>query len=87
MKFKDIYFSKTGFFSVGIEENSRSYYISIPVSNRLVDYEEYYKLDKDIYDKYADCLDELIFIAEECRQRLRDKDLFIKPGSDRGVPR
>lgn len=87
MKFNDLYFSKSGLFSVGVEEDSGSYYISIPVSNNLVDYEEYYRLDKETFDKFSNNLEQLKFIADECRDRLRDNYLFYKPGTNRGHPR
>lgn len=86
MKFNDLYFSREKYFSVGIEESSGEYYVSIPVSNRHVDYEEYYRIDKDIYEKYKEDLSQLEFIADECRKHMRDDDLLIKPGPDRGVP-
>ena len=41
MKFKENYFSKEKYFSVGVEEESGKYYVSIPVSNSKADYEEY----------------------------------------------
>jgi hypothetical protein len=86
LKFKDIFFSKEHYFSIGIEEDSGEYYISIPVSNRKVDYEEYYRIPEELYKKYESDLNQLSFVAEECRKRLRDDDLIIKPGPDRGVP-
>lgn len=86
MKFKELFFSKEKFFSVGVEEESNTYYIAIPVSNRMVDYEEYYKLDEEVFESHKKNLDELEYIAEECRQRKRDADLFMEPGDDRGVP-
>nr|MDC2856839.1 hypothetical protein [Ningiella sp. W23] len=60
--------------------------MSIPVSNRKVDYEEYYRIDKSLFDRNASDLNQLEFVADECRKRLRDNDLIIKPGADRGVP-
>ena len=86
MKFKDLFFSKEKYFSVGVEEESGDYYVSIPVSNLRVDYEEYYRIDKDLFDKYQSDLSRLEFVAEECRKGMRDSDLIIKPGSDRGKP-
>ncbi|OZG73601.1 hypothetical protein BTA51_11225 [Hahella sp. CCB-MM4] len=86
MKFKELFFSKEKFFSVGIEEDSGGYYLAIPVSNSRVDYEEYYKLDRDIFDSHKHNLAELEYIAEECRMRKRDNDLYMAPGADRGVP-
>jgi hypothetical protein len=86
MQFKDLFFSKEKYFSVGVEEESGSYYVSIPVSNRKADYEEYYRIDKTLFDQCQSDLSQLEFVADECRKRLRDSDLIIKPGSDRGTP-
>lgn len=86
MKFKDLFFSKEKYFSVGLEEESGDYYVSIPVSNPKADYEEYYRIEKNLFEQYQTDLSQLEFVAEECRKRLRDDDLIIKPGSDRGTP-
>ena len=86
LKFNDLFFSKEKYFSVGIEESTGDYYVSIPVSNQKVDYEEYYRIEKSLYEKYQDDLGALEFVAEECRKHLRDNDLIIQPGSDRGSP-
>lgn len=86
MKFNDLFYSRDKYFSVGVEEESGDYYASIPVSNRMADYEEYYRIDKELFGKYQSDLSQLDFVADECRKRLRDNDLIIKPGSDRGTP-
>ena len=86
MKFKDLYFSKEKFFSVGVEEKSGRYYLSIPVGSTKADYEEYYWLDNDTYKKHESDLSSLEFLAEECRKRFRDDDLVYKPGSEREGP-
>jgi len=86
LKFNDLFFSKEKYFSVGIEESTGDYYVSIPVSNRMVDYEEYYRIEKSLYEKHQTDLSKLEFVAEECRKRLRDQDLIVPPGSDRGSP-
>ncbi|RZK00471.1 MAG: hypothetical protein EOO43_25185 [Flavobacterium sp.] len=86
MKFHDLYVSTKEYFSVGVEEESGDYYVSIPVRNMKVDYSEYYRIPADVYEKYKTDLSQLLFIVEECRNRLRDADLFLKPGSDRGDP-
>ncbi len=86
MRFKDIYFSKDSYFSIGIEEESGEYYISIPVSNRHADYEEYYRLDQKLFLKYKSNLEELAYYADLCRLRKKDEDLFVKPGKERGTP-
>jgi hypothetical protein len=85
MKFKDVAFSREKRFSLGIEEESGKYYVSIPVSNSLVDYEEYYEIDKEAFERYqADLLSALPFV-ERARRRELDDLLIVKPGKNRGT--
>ncbi|MGO4205233.1 hypothetical protein AB4Z09_26550 [Rhodococcus sp. TAF43] len=86
MRFEDEYFSRTNRYSLGIDTASGRPYLSIPVSNGLVDYEEHYELDND---KYRNLLaDESLAIqfAEACRRREHDDLLIQKPGNNRGTP-
>ncbi|MHC8394214.1 hypothetical protein ACYZT8_11220 [Pseudomonas sp. LB3P93] len=85
MKFNDIFFSKNERFSIGIEEESGKFYISIPVSNRMVDYEEYFEIDKSTFDTYIKNPASALAFVERCRNREVDYLLIIKPGIDRGV--
>ena len=70
---------------MGIEEKSGKYYLSIPVKNRYVDYEEYYEINRDEFDVYGDNLDAAMQFVRRCRNRECDDRLIIKPGKDRGV--
>lgn len=85
MRFQDTHVNSVERFSVGQELDSGRFYLSIPVSNRLADYEEYYEISKECHDGFADDPTELSEMAEKCRKRECDHLLFIKPGSDRGV--
>ena len=86
MKFVDSHFSREFRFSVGQEIESGRYYLSIPVSNRLADYEEYYEIPKELHDAYLTDIDPLVKLAAQCRARQCDERLLLKPGSNRGVP-
>jgi hypothetical protein len=86
MKFKDLFVSRTEYFTVGIEEESGDYYVSILVRNSKVEYSEYYRIPAQLYEQYKSDLSQLLFVVEECRNRLRDDDLIIKPGRERGWP-
>ena len=85
LKFNDVLVDKARRFSIGIEEQTGKYYLSIPVSNNLVDYEEYYEINKDEFDQYRRNADAATGFLEQCRNRQRDDRLIMKPGSDRGV--
>jgi hypothetical protein len=85
MKFNDVFFSKSERFSVGTEEESGKLYVSIPVSNRMVDYEEYFEIDKSTFDTYIKDPASALSFVERCRNREVDHLLIIQPGIDRGV--
>lgn len=72
-------------FSLGIEEESGRYYVSIPVSNGLADYEEYYEIDRTAFERYrVDPVAALPFV-DRCRHRDADELLIVQPGSNRGT--
>jgi len=85
MNFVDTAVNKIRRYSIGRETESGRYYLSIPVSNRMVDYEEYYEISAELHDGYpanSALVDEF---ADQCRRQAHDALLFQEPGSDRGV--
>lgn len=73
-------------FAIGVETSTGRYYLSIPVANRMADYEEYYAIDRSAYERYrADPRSAADFV-NRCRKRELDDLLILKPGRDRGVP-
>ena len=87
MKFEKAFVSREGRYSLGVETDSQTHYIAIPMSNRMIDYLEYYKLSDEEYQTFhADPVSAMNF-AESCRRREQDVRLFMQPGTDRGVPR
>lgn len=85
MKFNDTFINRTERFTLGIETITGAPYLSIPVSNRLVDYEEYYEISSDSYKLFLNDPSAASDFAERCRNREEDQRLILKPGSDRGV--
>ncbi len=85
MKFVNTATNKEQRFSIGQELESGRYYLSIPVSNQLCDYEEFYLISKSAHDTYPANLAELSEFADQCRKRLNDHWLYLQPGSDRGA--
>jgi hypothetical protein len=84
MNFTDILVLKAERFSIGIEEESGKYYLSIPVANRLVSYEEYYEINKDEFDAFTANATAAAAFVRKCRSRELDDRLIMKPGRDRG---
>ncbi|WP_082975787.1 hypothetical protein [Mycobacterium sp. E2238] len=86
MRFDDTYFSREDRYSIGVESVSGRYYASIPVSNGIVDYEEYYELTPDQYRNFLQHREAAIEFIEACRKREHDDLLLQKPGRNRGTP-
>lgn len=86
MKFNDVLYNMEGRFSLGVEEESERLYLSIPVSNGDVDYEEYYEIDTDAFECYQNNVKCAYAFAEKCRKHEKDELLIIKPSRQRGVP-
>ncbi len=87
MRFVDSFFDRERRYSLGVDQESATAYLSIPVANRLTDYEEYYALsDGERAAFHADPGSAYEF-AEQCRRREHDDRLILRPGTDRGTPR
>jgi hypothetical protein len=86
MKFDDTYFSREDRYSLGVEAASGQNYASIPVSNGIVDYEEYYAITPDQFDEFLANRDAALQFVESCRRHEQDDLLIQKPGSNRGTP-
>jgi hypothetical protein len=85
LKFDETLVNRTERFTLGVETSTGRHYVSIPVSSRLVDYEEYYAISEKSYALFLiDSAAALAFV-ERCRNRLEDEHLMFAPGSDRGV--
>ena len=86
MRFQDRKVYEQQHFSIGFDTLSKTYYLSIPVSNGLVDYEEYYVIPQYWAEDSDRYLAELEAFAQRCRAHQVDDLLIQKPGSNRGTP-
>ena len=86
MKFEDVFVDREKRFSIGIETQSDKYYLSFPVSNMLVEYEEYYELSKAEFELYVGNPAIAAQFLEEARNHEHDDRLILRPGRDRGAP-
>lgn len=86
MRFSDVFVSREDRYSIGAELDSGRLYVSIPVSNGVVDYEEYYEISAEQSDVFlADRIAAIAFV-DACRQHQHDDLLILKPGTNRGTP-
>lgn len=86
MRFVDTVVSKEHRFSVGVEEESGRMFVSIPVSSRIVGYEEYYEITKPNYLRFVRNPAAALGFVTECRSRLHDDLPIVEPGWNRGTP-
>ncbi len=86
MKFNDVVVNREHRFSIGVEEDSGRYYVSIPVNNGLVDYEEYYEIDRAQFERYRLQPELALDLVMRARRRDADDLLIVKPGTRRGEP-
>lgn len=87
MRFEKAFLSREHRYSLGVEVDSGRHYLAIPVSNQIVDYNEYYTLSAEEYVDLSNDVSLAVDFADTCRRRERDDRLFMKPGVDREVPR
>ena len=85
MKFQDVFVSREHMFSVGIEKESGRFYVSIPVSNGMVDYEEYYEIDRATFELFKRDPNAALPFVMRCRKRELDELLLIQRGTNRGT--
>jgi len=86
LKFNDALVNREYRFAIGVEEKSERCYLSIPVGNGLVDYEEYYEIDRAAFERYRAQPDLALDLVMRARRREADELLIVKPGTRRGQP-
>ncbi len=85
MTFRTLVAFKSHWFVLGIETHSGQHYLAIPVSNRVISYEEYYRLDNAQYQAFKTDVDLGMAFADKCRNREMDHLLILPAIADRGV--
>jgi len=80
MKFIDSAVNRAKRYSIGREAESGRYYLSIPVSNRLVEYDEYYEISAELHDGYPGNQALVDAFAERCRKRMMTACCFFSRG-------
>lgn len=86
MHFEDAIVVKAARYAIGTEAVSGRHYVSFPVSNGFVDYEEYYEISPTDFARYCGDPALALPLVDECRRRRHDDRLMVKPGRLRGNP-
>ena len=85
VKFQDALVNREHRFCVGTEQDSGLFYVSIPVGNGIVDYEEYYEIDGATFELFKRDPDAALPFVARCRKRELDELLMVRPGTNRGT--
>ncbi|WP_067717655.1 hypothetical protein [Nocardia yamanashiensis] len=73
MRFEDRYFSRELQFSLGIERTAGTYYLSIPVSAGIVDYEKFFEIDQSTFGRFMHEPTSAAEFVERCRRHATTK--------------
>ena len=85
-RFNDTQVFREQRFSIGVDNQTNSHFLAIPVANQMVDYEEYYCLSVDQFALFSKDVVAGAAFAERCRVRANDTLIILPPGTDRGEP-
>lgn len=86
MKIKPVFVDKVRRFSLDIDEESGRTFVSIPVRNTMVEYSEWYEVDRATFERFQADPSLAHDLVAQAKRREIDHLLLFKPGRDRGVP-
>ena len=73
-------------FSLDIDEVTGRTFLSIPVRNQMVEYEEWYEIDKETFEQFLEDPTQAHSMVQQAKARELDHLLLLQPGTDRGSP-
>lgn len=85
-RFVDEFFSRDLRISLGEDTVARKKYLSFPVANPYIEYEEHYALTAGEYAEFKKDWTAAVAFADAARRREKDDRLILQPGQFRGSP-
>jgi hypothetical protein len=85
-RFEETSYSSEHRFSLGNDTKTGGHYLTIPVSNGVVDYNEQYGITTEQFQLFSTDLGAAVEFVEACRRRDHDDQLNYQPGTNRGTP-
>lgn len=80
LQFDDMLISQEEQFSLGIERTTGRRYISVSISQGFADYEEFFEISDEEFDRLLDDPEGGQDLARRCRAGEENARLFRKPG-------
>jgi len=81
-----VFVDRTRRFSLDVDDTSGRTFVSFPVSNGKVTYEESYEVDRETFERFVADPTRAHDMVERARRRELDHLLLFPPGTDRGWP-
>lgn len=72
-------------FSLDIDEESGRTFVSIPVRNSMAEYDEWYEVDAETFEKFRGNMALALELVGKAKRREVDHLLLFHPGADRGI--
>ncbi|MFS0899143.1 hypothetical protein [Mycolicibacterium litorale] len=85
-RYAETHFSREHRFAIGIDRKTGGYYLAIPVSNGVVNYDEQHHITSQQYEAFSSDLTSALPFVEGCRRRQYDEQLIYPPSDRRGSP-
>ena len=85
MKFRCVLVDRERRFSLDVEEESGRTFVAIPVRNQMAEYDEWYEVDAETFERYRADPSLAHAFVEACKRREMDHLLLLPPGRDRGL--
>lgn len=85
-RYVERFFSREHRYSMGEDRGTGGYFLAIPVSNGVVDYDEQYHITPEQYRSFLADEDAAVVFVEESRRREHDDQLIYPPSERRGEP-
>lgn len=71
-------------FSLDVDQESGRTFVAIPVRNQMTEYDEYYEVSREDFERYLASPPLAFEFVERAKRRELDHLLLYPPGSDRG---
>jgi hypothetical protein len=85
VQIKPVFVDKVRRFSLDVDEETGRTFLSIPVRNTMVEYSEWYEVDKETFERFMGDPTLAYDLVGKAKRHEVDHLLLFKPGSDRGV--
>ena len=85
-KRRTVFVDRTLRFSLDVDDETGRTFVSFPVQNRMVEYEEHYVVDSATFETYVSDPTRAHDFVKRAKNRELDHLLLYPPGTDRGWP-